>query len=270
MHPVYPQSPPVVLSIATSDSGAGAGSQADLLTFAAHGTYGVTCLAALTAQNPTGVSEIHPLPKEFLRAQFRQLEAYFDIRAAKIGMLFNADLINETVRLLQSLTCPIVVDPVMIASSGASLLADDAQKTLVDHLLPKATLITPNLDEATALLNCPLETPADLRSGVRRLVERFKTAVLLKGGHLPGDDLLDILLLPDGTQLEFTARRTFEVDTHGSGCTLSSAIAAQLAQGAVLPEAVSTAHDYLQRGLHHAIRLGKTRFINHFPPNEMS
>lgn len=252
------------MTIATSDSGAGAGVQADLLSFAANGVFGVTCFAALTAQHPEGVSEVHPLPRDFLRAQYRQLESFFEIAAIKVGMLFSAELIEETARLLHSQTCPVVIDPVMVASSGAPLLADDAQQSLVEQLLPRATVITPNLDEAGVLLNCPLATASDIRSGARRLVEQFETAVLIKGGHLEGEELFDFLLTPDGTQLELTAARR-EVDTHGSGCTLSAAIAARLAQGEALTEAVSQAHAYLQHAFRAPLQVQGKTYLNHFP-----
>ncbi len=256
---------PTVLTVATSDSGAGAGIQADLLTFAAHRVFGVSALAALTAQNPDGVSRVAAMEPHFLKAQLKSVEAFFPVKAVKVGMLFNAGLIEEAVAFLRRCGVPVVVDPVMVASSGARLLEAGAQRALVERLLPLATVLTPNLDEAAVLLDSALETAADLRAGARRLVSQFQTAVLLKGGHLPGEELLDVLMLPDGTLAEFVARRVPDLDTHGSGCTLSAAIAAQLGLGLALPEAVGRAHAYLQAAMREAVTVGGRRFINHFP-----
>lgn len=239
--------------------------QADLKTFAAHGVFGTSALAALTAQNPDEVQSIEALTPGFLEAQLRQVSKFFDLGAVKTGMLFNQELIKATARFLKPLEIPVVIDPVMVSTSGAPLLETDAMQTLVSELLPRATLITPNLDEAASLLETSLETPADLRAGARLLSLRFDTAVLLKGGHLEGEELLDILYLTDGEILEFAAQRVPEVDTHGSGCTLASAIAARLALGEPLQTAVAHAHAYLQAALHQAVHLGPRRFINHFP-----
>ncbi|MGE9294421.1 MAG: bifunctional hydroxymethylpyrimidine kinase/phosphomethylpyrimidine kinase, partial [Puniceicoccales bacterium] len=168
---------PVALTIATSDSGAGAGIQADLLTFAAHGVYGVSAFAALTAQNPEGVSAIHEVPPDFLQAQLDQLAAYFPIRALKTGMLFSAPLIETTARFIQRKNIPAVVDPVMVSTSGAVLLQPDAVATLEKELLPCATLITPNLDEATVLLGRPVERVDKLAATAQELCEKYGTAV---------------------------------------------------------------------------------------------
>lgn len=256
---------PVALTIATSDSGAGAGIQADLLTFAANGVYGVTALAALTAQNPKNVSAIVDLKPDFLKQQLHQLDNFFTIGAVKIGMLYNEALIETVVSYVKKLDCPIVVDPVMVASSGARLLERDAQESLCEKLLPLAKLITPNTDEASILLDASLESLEDMRSGARKLASRYNTAVLLKGGHIEGDTVTDILMTKDGHQEVYEAPRIDPLNTHGSGCTLSSAIAANFAKGQQLVQAVSEAHAYLQAALHQPLTLSGERFLNHFP-----
>lgn len=270
MHSNHKHSAPVALTIASSDSGAGAGIQADLLTFAANHVYGVTAIAALTAQNPDGVSRIQELDPSFLSAQLKQLAAFFPIRACKTGMLFNAELAQVTSEFIRKHKLPTVVDPVMTSTSGTPLLKPDAIEIMTTRLFPLATVLTPNLDEASSLLGCTIDTSASMRSAARQLAIRFNTAVLLKGGHLPSDDLLDVLVTADGEQIEFTGRRVPEVDTHGSGCTLSSAIAANLALGKTLTVAVHAAHRYLQRSLREALILRGRAFINHFPRTEAS
>lgn len=254
---------PVALTIATSDSGAGAGVQADLLTFAAQGVYGISAFAALTAQNPAGVSAIHELPADFLRAQLDQLAAYYRIRALKTGMLFSAPLIRAAARFIEREKIPAVVDPVMVATSGAVLLQPEAIATLEEELFPRATLITPNLDEAAVLLGRPVDKVAELAATAQELSSRTHTAVLLKGGHLPGGTLIDTLAIPGREPLRFTSKRIENVNTHGSGCTLSAAIAAGLAQGLALAEAVAAAHAYLQAAMRAPLRVGGENFISH-------
>ncbi len=254
---------PVALTIATSDSGAGAGVQADLLTFAARGVYGVTAFAALTAQNPDGVSAIEELPPEFLQAQLDQLAAYFPIRALKTGMLFSAPLIEMTARFIERESIPAVVDPVMVSTSGAVLLQPAAIATLEKKLLPRAVLITPNLDEAAVLLGREVKSETDLAATAAELSERYGTAVLLKGGHLPGGTLIDTLSRPGEAPLQLTSERIENINTHGSGCTLSAAIAAELAKGLSLPDAVRAAHAYLQAAMKQPVLVRGERFIGH-------
>lgn len=261
---------PVALTIASSDSGAGAGIQADLLTFASQGVFGISALAALTAQNPLGVTEVRELEPGFLQAQLDQLDSYFSIRAIKTGMLFSQDLIRVTADFLRVSPAPAVVDPVMVSTSGAVLLQPDAIEMLVNELLPQAALITPNLDEAAALTGSYPNSLPKMRITVRQLSEQFGTAVLLKGGHLTGNTLVDCLCLPGGEIKEFAVERIQTTDTHGSGCTLSSAIAAWLAQGLTLIEAVGRAHAYLQQAIRQPLRLGNHYFINHFPDPDKS
>lgn len=252
-----------VLSIATSDSGCGAGIQADLLTFAARGAFGLTALAALTAQNPDGVSAIEQLPPAFLRAQLDQLLAYFPVKVCKTGMLFSAPLIETAADFIAEKQLMAVVDPVMVASSGAKLLLDDAIDCLKKKLLPHATLITPNLDEAAVLLGYEIGEPFALKEAAKALTHEFGVATLLKGGHLETDELIDILYLPDDELIEISSQRIHGVDTHGSGCTLSAAIAAELAKGETLIDAVQTAHAYLRSGMEYPLQVAGRAFIRH-------
>lgn len=255
---------PSALTIATSDCGCGAGIQADLLTFAARDVYGLTAIAALTAQNPDGVSAIEPLSPVFLRQQLDQLMGFFTIKTAKTGMLFHADLIQTAASFIREHQIAAVVDPVMVASSGAKLLKDDAIDCLKNELLPAATLITPNLDEAAVLLGkADGSGPLPLRESAQELTERFGVATLLKGGHLESDELTDVLYLPDGELIELTSSRIHGVDTHGSGCTLSAAIAAELAKGEALIDAVQIAHAYLRQAMERPLRVGGRAFIRH-------
>ncbi len=255
---------PVALSIAGSDSGGGAGVQADLLTFAANGVFGTTAITCLTAQNPDGVSGVAAIAPEFVVAQARQVFRFFKVRAVKTGMLFNAPIIAAVAALLREHRgVPVVVDPVMVATSGAALLQPEAVAAVQEQLLPLAALVTPNLDEAAVLLGRRPESSAAMRVGALELAQRFRVPFLLKGGHLGGDELVDVLALPDGLSERWVGRRIEGVDTHGSGCTLSSAIAAQLALGRPLIEAVATSREYLRRGMARGVATGGRKFIAH-------
>lgn len=257
--------PPVALTIAGSDSGGGAGIQADLLSFAANGAFGTSAITCLTAQNPNGVSAIEAMPPAFVSAQLDQLAAYFYLAAIKTGMLFNSAIIHAVADFLDAHpSVPCVVDPVMVATSGAVLLEPDAIDALRSRILPRATLITPNLDEVKVLLgHCPTSVD-EMRSAARALRDLFGAAVLVKGGHLPQHDMLtDVLLRHDGDFCCFESNRIGNVDTHGSGCTLSSAIAAQLAHGKDLPIATAEAIAYLQRGMRQPVHLNGRPFIRH-------
>jgi hydroxymethylpyrimidine/phosphomethylpyrimidine kinase len=222
---------PVVLTIATSDSGGGAGIQADLKAFAAAGAHGTSALVALTAQNTTAVTGVHELPSDFIRAQ---LDAVFDdigVDAAKTGMLFSRRIVETVAEYLERRPVPLVVDPVLIATSGAQLLQDDAVDALVRRLFPLATVVTPNLPEAEALTGLP---GAPRRELAERLVELGAGAALVTGGH--GDTAVDHLF--DGRDhLELPVERYDVAATHGAGCTHSATLAALLARGYSLPEA---------------------------------
>jgi hydroxymethylpyrimidine kinase/phosphomethylpyrimidine kinase len=238
---------PRVLTIATSDSGGGAGIQADLKAFAAAGVHGTSAIVALTAQNTTAVTAVHELPPDFIRAQ---LEAVFDdigVDTAKTGMLFSRAIIETVAEFLEHHPVPLVVDPVLIASSGAQLLQDDAVETLVDRLFPLATVVTPNLPEAEWLTGMAGASRRDL---AERLVELGAAAALVTGGH--GATAVDHLF--NGREhVELPVERHDVAATHGAGCTHSATLAALLARGFSLPEAARGAADAASAAVRHGL-----------------
>ena len=258
---------PVALTVAGSDSGGGAGIQADLKTFAAHGVYGTSVLTALTAQNTRGVHGVLPVPADFVR---RQLDAVLDdiaVDATKIGMLADAEVVRAVAQGLGSRRAgPVVLDPVMVATSGDALLDPDAVGAVRELLLPLADLVTPNVPEAAVLLGTdPATSVAQCREQAEELLRRSGTAVLLKGGHLDGGDSgtdsVDVLATPAGTVL-VRRERVATTATHGTGCTLSSALAAQAALHPAPAGAdpdwaalLGPARDYLQAALLAGARL---------------
>jgi hydroxymethylpyrimidine/phosphomethylpyrimidine kinase len=241
---------PRVLSIAGSDSGGGAGIQADLKTFAALGCFGMTAITALTAQNTLGVRSIHAVPLQILADQIDAVVEDIGVDAVKIGMLHSADTVRTVAAALRrhGLT-QVVLDPVMIATSGAKLIDDQAIDVLVRELFPLAAVVTPNLDEAALLVGQPLRSEADMQAAARQLIERGANAVLVKGGHLAGDTVSDLLLARGAQPLWMRAPRIASGNTHGTGCTLSSAIASQLALGADLVRAVEGARAFVRDAL---------------------
>ena len=246
------------LSIAGSDSSGGAGIQADIKTMSANGVYAMTAVTALTAQNTTGVTSILDSTPAFLSAQ---LDAVFtDIfpDAVKIGMVSSAELISVIAQKLRQYGARhIVVDPVMVATSGSRLLREDAVEALKTELLPLAEVATPNIPEAEILADMPIRTPADMEAAARKISEQYGCAVLCKGGH----DLNDAndLLWRDGAGYWFNGRRINNPNTHGTGCTLSSAIAANLAKGMALEDAVRRAKEYISGALAAMLDLGHGR-----------
>ena len=241
---------PRVLSIAGSDSGGGAGIQADLKTFSALGCFGMTAITALTAQNTTGVRAIHAVPVSMLRDQIDAVLEDIGVDAVKIGMLHSAEVAQAVAQAIdQHQLATVVFDPVMIATSGAVLIDHAALEVLVRELFPRASVITPNLDEAGFLVGRTLASPADMEGAAVELMARGARAVLLKGGHLPGAVVTDLLLLPDGEKVWLEDARIATSNTHGTGCTLSSAIAAYLALGQSLPQAVRSARLYVRAAL---------------------
>ena len=246
------------LSIAGSDSSGGAGIQADIKTMSANGVYAMTAVTALTAQNTTGVTDILDSTPAFLSAQ---LDAVFtDIfpDAVKIGMVSSAELISVIAQKLRQYNARhIVVDPVMVATSGSRLLREDAVEALKTELLPLAEVATPNIPEAEILADMPIRTPADMEAAARKISEQYGCAVLCKGGH----DLNDAndLLWKDGAGYWFNGRRINNPNTHGTGCTLSSAIAANLAKGMALEDAVRRAKEYISGALAAMLDLGHGR-----------
>ncbi len=241
---------PVALTIAGSDSSGGAGIQADLKTFSALGVYGASVLTALTAQNTVGVQAVELVPPAFVAAQMTSVLSDLDVGAIKTGMLANTAIIETVVAELRShASLPVVVDPVMVATSGDSLLAPEAVDAVRRLLIPQAVLITPNLPEAAKLLGGSIaETEADARAQLEQLAKLGSSAVLLKGGHGAGRDAVDLLFC-NGKVTRLASERIATNNTHGTGCTLSAAIAALLARGAPLEDAVARAKTYVHRAI---------------------
>ena len=247
---------PIALTIAGSDSGGGAGIQADLKTFSALGVYGASVVTALTAQNTRGVTAIHDVPAEFVAAEMDAVFSDLDVRAVKIGMVSQRPVIETIAAGLDRWRQDrVVLDPVMIATSGDRLLSPDAIDVLKRLLIPKALIVTPNLPEAAALLDAPIaHTEAEMRAQGERLLALGPKAVLVKGGHGSGPESVDLLIGPTAfTRL--VAERIPTGNTHGTGCTLSSAIAAGIAKGSALAEAVAAAKSYVTAALAAANRI---------------
>jgi len=241
---------PRVLSIAGSDSGGGAGIQADLKTISALGCFGMTAITALTAQNTLGVRAIHAVPLQMLTDQIDAVVEDIGVDAVKIGMLHSADTVRAVAGALKRHGLgKVVLDPVMIATSGAKLIDDAAIEVLVRELFPLAAVVTPNLDEAALLVGHPLQGEADMEAAARQLLERGASAVLVKGGHLAGDTVSDLLVARGAQPHWMRAPRIASGNTHGTGCTLSSAIASHLALGADLGEAVERARAFVRGAL---------------------
>lgn len=238
---------PVALTIAGSDSGGGAGIQADLKTFAANGVYGTSAITALTAQNTQGVFAIHDVPLVFIAAQIDAIFADFDVAAVKIGMLSRAETIRVVAAELRRRSARrIVLDPVMVATSGDRLLNEDAVTALRTELMPLAEIVTPNLHEAAALSGQPLaQNEREMEAQGRDIFAFGPRWVLIKGGHGTGDEAVDLLIGGDGHVTRLAAKRIDTKNTHGTGCTLSSAIAANLAKGMDLIDAVRAAKQYV-------------------------
>ena len=262
------QTPTVVsaLTIAGSDSGGGAGIQADLKTFAAHGVHGLSAIAALTAQHTRGVTAVHVPDVGFLRAQLDACFDDFDIGAVKIGMLATAEVIGCVADVLEARRPPhVVLDPVMVATSGAKLLADDALQALRTRLLPLASIVTPNIPEAELLTGVRIADGEAADAAIAGLRAMRARAVLLKGGHLAGPgEVVDILADASGEQR--SAHPRLRLEAHGTGCTLASAIAANLARGMPLREACAAAAGYVHAALRAGTRPGRSGLVvlDHF------
>jgi hydroxymethylpyrimidine/phosphomethylpyrimidine kinase len=257
--------PPRVLTIAGSDSSGGAGIQADLKTFTVFRTYGMSAITALTAQNTRGVSGILPVAPEFVREQIDAVASDVGVDATKTGMLATREIIVAVADAVRAHRLdPLVVDPVMVAQSGARLLADDARDALLAELLPLAAVVTPNLPEAEALLDVRIADLAAMRDAARRLVDRGARAALVKGGHLDGGDAIDVL--HDGRALhELRAPRIATPHTHGTGCMTAAALTACLARGQSLLDAAHTAKRFITTAITHGLALGH----GHGPANPL-
>ena len=253
----------IVLTIAGSDPTGGAGLQADLKTFAAMGVYGVSAVTAVTAQNTRGVNEVMALPVHTLRAQIDAITDDVHIAAAKTGMLSTSDLVHVVAEALQGWP-HLVVDPVMVASSGGILLADDAVSVMRSELLPIASVVTPNVPEAVRLAGLPITSVADAREAAKRIQDLGAAAVVIKGGHFEGPDAVDLLLFK-GAFTEFSAPRSAVGPVHGTGCAFASAIAARLAAGDDIPAAVDRAKRYVTGAIARSVEIGTgARVLNHF------
>jgi hydroxymethylpyrimidine/phosphomethylpyrimidine kinase len=265
---------PVMLTIAGSDSGGGAGIQADLKTFAALGAFGTSAITAITAQNPAGVTAIQAIEPAVVAAQIAAVGAYFAVGAAKTGMLFSAEIIEAVAAAYPALRTspqnpqggdvpPLVVDPVMVATSGAKLLNDDAIGALERRILPLATVVTPNMDEAAILSRRSVEREADLEPAARAIYDRFGVAVLVKGGHLKGvEEVVDCFF--DGSDaFDYRGPYMSGINTHGTGCTLSAAIAVYLMRGMAPLDAVGAGREYLRGTMAGALPVGREVALNH-------
>ena len=241
---------PVALTIAGSDSSAGAGLQADLKTFSALGVYGLTAVTCVVAEVPGEVSRIDAVDPANVRAQLELLLARFPVRAIKTGLLFSAEIVELVARILErcATKIPLVIDPVMVATSGDLLLQPAAVETYRSRLFPLATLVTPNIAEAAALTGSPVRNVDEMRTAGERLQAKYGVKFLIKGGHLGGDRAIDLLF--DGAAgAEFSAPFVAGVSTHGTGCTYSAAITAGLARGLSLMEAISSAKEFVRRAI---------------------
>lgn len=274
-----PSAPAVALTIAGSDCSAGAGLQADLKTFTAAGVFGLTAVTCVVAEVPGEVVSIQPVELLVIREQIELCAAHFPIGAIKTGMLHSKaviSLVADCVRALRQRggaegeppRPALVIDPVMIASSGEPLLEPDAMEAYVKELFPLATLLTPNLDEASALLGRPLGNIIAMRIGGRELADKFHVPVLLKGGHLGGANATDLLIFPGGRTVEYTAPFTPGVSTHGTGCTFSAAITACLAMDMSLEDSVQMAKEFVSSAVQNHFRWGMEKgpvdALNHF------
>jgi hydroxymethylpyrimidine/phosphomethylpyrimidine kinase len=241
---------PRVLSIAGSDSGGGAGIQADLKTFSALGCFGMTAITALTAQNTCGVRSIHGVPPEMLRDQIDAVMDDIGADAVKIGMLHSPEIVRTVAQAIDRHGLGnVVFDPVMVATSGAVLIDNNAVEVLVRELFGRVAVITPNLDEAALLVGQALTSPQDMEQAAMTLMGQGARAVLLKGGHLQGPVVVDLLATSDGEKIWMEGDRIHSPNTHGTGCTLSSAMAAHLALGATLTEAVQRGREFVRAAL---------------------
>jgi len=267
---------PVALTIAGSDSSAGAGIQADLKTFGALSVYGLTAITSIVAETPGLVSEIEAVSAEMVRAQMEVLLKSFPIAAIKTGLLFSSEIVSTVAVTLRAhatrTAIPLVVDPVMVATSGDLLLRDDAVDTYERELFPLAALVTPNLDEAARLLGEPIADLQAMRIAGARLTEKYQIPVLLKGGHLAGPDAIDLLFL-EGSVVEFSAPFSRGIATHGTGCTYSAAITAGLASGLSLEEAVRRAKKFVTATIARHLSWKTTsgaflHALNHSPTNQ--
>jgi hydroxymethylpyrimidine/phosphomethylpyrimidine kinase len=256
---------PIALTIAGSDSGGGAGIQADLKTFAALGVYGTSAITAITAQNTIGVTAVQTLAADLVTAQIEAVAGDMKLDVVKTGMLASSAIVEAVAAAISALDLPsVIVDPVMIAKSGDRLFDQEALAALRSELLPRARMVTPNVPEAEVLADMRITSLDEAREAARRIHKLGTASVVMKGGHLPGNEVIDLLF--DGrTFTEFRGPRIETRNTHGTGCTFASAIAAYLALGQTLPEAVRLAKEYVAGAIRHGLPIGNGHGpLNHF------
>ncbi|MEK4229799.1 bifunctional hydroxymethylpyrimidine kinase/phosphomethylpyrimidine kinase [Solibacillus sp. FSL H8-0538] len=255
----------IVMTIAGSDSGGGAGIQADLKTFQELGVFGTSSITALTAQNTLGVERIFPVPADFIQQQISVVFRDMPVCAVKTGMLFSADIIRTVAETLEGKDIQLVVDPVMIAKGGATLLQKDSVQALTTKLLPLATVLTPNIPEAEVITGLTIRTEADIAQAAQQILAMGVGCVVMKGGHLSGDYAIDTVFFADGKQLAIQSKRIETNQTHGTGCTFSAAITAFLGQGMMLREAIIEAKKFVQLAIANPLNIGHGHGpTNHF------
>ncbi|RMF09918.1 MAG: bifunctional hydroxymethylpyrimidine kinase/phosphomethylpyrimidine kinase [Alphaproteobacteria bacterium] len=257
-----------VLIVAGSDSGGGAGIQADIKAVTMMGGYAATAIAALTAQDTTAVHDVFPIAPDFVARQMAVVLDDIGADAIKIGMLATVPIIEAVAGVIEDKAAqvPLVVDPVMVATSGGRLLADDAIEALTDRLIARATLVTPNIPEAEALTGLSIDGDEGMAQAGQKILDHGPKAVLVKGGHLGGDKLVDLLVTPDGVT-RFEGKKLPSTNTHGTGCTLASAVATGLAQGMTLVDAVARARTYVFEAIRLAPGFGRGHGpLNHVDP----
>ena len=256
----------VVMTIAGSDSGGGAGIQADLKTFQELGVFGTSVITALTAQNTMGVHDILTTTPQFVRAQAEAVLTDLPVRAVKTGMLASGEIIHETAEILRKRDLQLVVDPVMVAKGGAQLLGMEAVRDLRDHLIPLSTVITPNIPEAEVLTGMPIRHERQVEKAAERLLELGAGSVVMKGGHMADPDYAtDAVYFANGYSFKMTTKRFGTRHTHGTGCTFSAAITAFLGQGRTVEESILEAKQFIQQAIEQELGLGNGNGpTNHF------
>jgi hydroxymethylpyrimidine kinase/phosphomethylpyrimidine kinase len=254
------------LTIAGSDSGGGAGIQADLKTFAALGVHGTSAITCVTAQNPKAIRTIHPVPAQLVSDQIESVFDAFSPRAVKTGMLYSARIIDSVLRCLERKSVVLIVDPVLVSTAGSALLKRNAEKLLISRLLPRATIATPNLMEAEHLLQRKISSPAELRHAARQFHEQFGCAALVKGGHLSGTRTAVDFYFDGQNELMLEAPYIRRVKTHGTGCTYSAAIAGYCALGLKLPAAVVAGKEFIANAIAGSYRCGSEFVLNNLEP----
>lgn len=261
----------VVMTIAGSDSGGGAGIQADLKTFQELKVFGTSVITALTAQNTCGVQGIYPTTPEFVAQQMTSVFEDFHVKALKTGMLFSAEIIEIVARILRLQDVQIVVDPVMIAKGGAALLQDEAVQALNSKLLPLATILTPNIPEAEVISCSRIQNEQDIHQAAKRILKLGVKCVVMKGGHLEeADTATDTVFIEDGSTFSMQTRRINTQHTHGTGCTFSSAITAFLGRGYSIQDAIVEAKKFVQLAIEHPLNIGHGHGpTNHFAYQEL-